>query len=99
MTSQPHLTISNSKHDAAFKGNLKDKPTTQPSGARHNTAGVQHQVLQVQKFRGFETPPNQIDRSPRWRLLIMSDSVGQYLNEIGAVALLTADDEKMLSKQ
>ena len=28
----------------------------------------------------------------------MSDSVGQYLNEIGAVALLTADDEKMLSK-
>ena len=23
----------------------------------------------------------------------MSDSVGQYLNEIGAVALLTADDE------
>ena len=30
---------------------------------------------------------------------IMSDSVGQYLNEIGAVALLTADDEKMLSKK
>ena len=29
----------------------------------------------------------------------MSDSVGQYLNEIGAVALLTADDEKMLSKE
>ena len=29
----------------------------------------------------------------------MSDSVGQYLNEIGAVALLTADDEKMLSKK
>ena len=28
----------------------------------------------------------------------MSDSVGQYLNEIGAVALLTADDEKMWSK-
>ena len=28
----------------------------------------------------------------------MSGSVGQYLNEIGAVALLTADDEKMLSK-
>ena len=28
----------------------------------------------------------------------MSESVGQYLNEIGAVALLTADDEKMLSK-
>ena len=28
----------------------------------------------------------------------MSDSVGQYLNEIGAVALLTAYDEKMLSK-
>ena len=28
----------------------------------------------------------------------MSDSVGQYLSEIGAVALLTADDEKMLSK-
>ena len=28
----------------------------------------------------------------------MSDSVGQYLNEIGAVALLTTDDEKMLSK-
>ena len=28
----------------------------------------------------------------------MSASVGQYLNEIGAVALLTADDEKMLSK-
>ena len=28
----------------------------------------------------------------------MSDSLGQYLNEIGAVALLTADDEKMLSK-
>ena len=28
----------------------------------------------------------------------MSHSVGQYLNEIGAVALLTADDEKMLSK-
>ena len=28
----------------------------------------------------------------------MSDSVGQYLNEIGAGALLTADDEKMLSK-
>ena len=28
----------------------------------------------------------------------MSDSVGQYLTEIGAVALLTADDEKMLSK-
>ena len=28
----------------------------------------------------------------------MSDSGGQYLNEIGAVALLTADDEKMLSK-
>ena len=28
----------------------------------------------------------------------MSDSVGQYLNEIGAVELLTADDEKMLSK-
>ena len=28
----------------------------------------------------------------------MSDSVGQYLNEIGAVALLTADDEKMLAK-
>ena len=28
----------------------------------------------------------------------MSDSVGQYLNEIGAVALLTADAEKMLSK-
>ena len=28
----------------------------------------------------------------------MSDSVGQYLNEIGAVASLTADDEKMLSK-
>ena len=27
----------------------------------------------------------------------MSDSVGQYLNEIGAVALLTADDEKMLT--
>ena len=29
----------------------------------------------------------------------MSDSVGLYLNEIGAVALLTADDEKMLSKE
>ena len=29
----------------------------------------------------------------------MSDSVGQYLNEIGAVALLTADGEKMLSKE
>ena len=28
----------------------------------------------------------------------MSDSVGQYLNEIGAVALVTADDENMLSK-
>ena len=28
----------------------------------------------------------------------MSDSVGQYLNEIGAVALLTADDEKMLAQ-
>ena len=28
----------------------------------------------------------------------MSDSVGQYLNEIGAVALLPADDEKMLTK-
>ena len=30
--------------------------------------------------------------------IINNDSVGQYLNEIGAVALLTADDEKMLSK-
>ncbi|MCP3934810.1 MAG: sigma-70 family RNA polymerase sigma factor [Actinomycetia bacterium] len=29
----------------------------------------------------------------------MSDSVGQYLNEIGAVALLTADDERMLAQQ
>ena len=28
----------------------------------------------------------------------MSVSVGQYLNEIGAVAVFTADDEKMLSK-
>ena len=28
----------------------------------------------------------------------MSDSVGQYLNEIGAVALLTADDEKDLAQ-
>ena len=28
----------------------------------------------------------------------MSDSVGQYLNEIGAVALLTADDERMLAQ-
>lgn len=28
----------------------------------------------------------------------MSDSVGQYLNEIGAVALLTADDEKNLAQ-
>lgn len=28
----------------------------------------------------------------------MSDSVGQYLNEIGAVALLTADEERQLSK-
>ncbi len=27
------------------------------------------------------------------------DSVGQYLNEIGAVALLTAEDERMLSQQ
>ncbi len=29
----------------------------------------------------------------------MSDSVGQYLNEIGAVALLTAADERMLAQQ
>jgi RNA polymerase primary sigma factor len=28
----------------------------------------------------------------------MSDSVGQYLNEIGAVALLTAEDERMLAQ-
>ena len=28
----------------------------------------------------------------------MSDSVGQYLNEIGTVALLTADEERDLSK-
>ena len=28
----------------------------------------------------------------------MSDSVGQYLNEIGAVALLTAEEERMLSQ-
>ena len=28
----------------------------------------------------------------------MSDSVGQYLNEIGAVSLLTADEERQLSK-
>ncbi|MDG2262401.1 MAG: sigma-70 factor domain-containing protein, partial [Actinomycetota bacterium] len=29
----------------------------------------------------------------------MSDSVGQYLNEIGAVALLNAADERMLAQQ
>ena len=28
----------------------------------------------------------------------MSDSVGQYLNEIGAVSLLNAEEERMLSK-
>ncbi|MEO6989837.1 MAG: sigma-70 factor domain-containing protein, partial [Aquihabitans sp.] len=28
----------------------------------------------------------------------MSDSVGQYLNEIGAVALLTAEEERELSQ-
>ena len=28
----------------------------------------------------------------------MSDSVGQYLNEIGAVALLTAQDERELAQ-
>ena len=28
----------------------------------------------------------------------MSDSVGQYLNEIGTVPLLTADEERELSK-
>ena len=29
---------------------------------------------------------------------VMSDSVGQYLNEIGLVPLLTADEERELSQ-
>ena len=29
---------------------------------------------------------------------VMSDSVGQYLNEIGAVALLTAEEERELAQ-